>query len=196
MSGFQTYQSKNPGLSNLLVDGFGKLDLLHNVSYLQEKIFCAEAKVSGLCGDDHQAGVYRIDSKSASTSLELLVPVWRDLKGTQSASDLDALVVPVQNPTIACFKNSLWAPPLVSATILEAKSLVPAILIPLLSSKFQEFDRASSSVKACTVLRPVLEFLWAVHKKFVPPMTLAADSSSDLNGHLDCILPTFAQLQF
>jgi len=36
--------SKNPGLSLLLVDGFGKLVLLHNVSYLQQNILCSEPK--------------------------------------------------------------------------------------------------------------------------------------------------------
>jgi hypothetical protein len=77
------------------------------------------------------------------------------------------------------FKNSLWIPPLVSLTILEAKSLVPSELIPLLSSKFQEFDKSSSTVKACTILRPTLEFLWEVHKKMVPPTMIAVDSSSD-----------------
>jgi len=37
--------SKPPGLSILAVDGFEKLVLLHNVSYLQENIFCDEAKL-------------------------------------------------------------------------------------------------------------------------------------------------------
>jgi len=157
----------------------GKLVLLHNVSYLQENIFCTEAKVLGLCGDDRQAEAYRIDSKSASTALEIQVPVWRDLKGTQSVTNIEALVVTDQGPPMAHFKNGLWVPPLVLATILEAKSLVPATLIPLLSSKFQEFDRASTSIKACTILRLVLEFLWAVHKKLVPSTILAVDSSSD-----------------
>ncbi len=56
-------------------------------------------------------------------------------------------------------------PPLVLTTILESKSLSPAVLIPALSSKFQGFDRTSSNVKACTILRPVLEYLWAVYHK-------------------------------
>jgi hypothetical protein len=80
---------KNPGLAMLLVNGFGKLVLLHNVSYLQENLFCSEAKVLGLCGIDSQAEVYRIDPKSASTSLELPVPTWRDLKGLQPGTDLN-----------------------------------------------------------------------------------------------------------
>jgi hypothetical protein len=109
----------------------------------------------------------------------LAVPAWRDLKGLQQGADLDALVVLNQNASLARFKNSMWIPPLISVAILEAKSLVPSTLIPLLSSKFQEFDRLSTSVKACTVLHPVLEYLWAVHKKLVPPTTLAVETSND-----------------
>jgi len=157
--------SKNPGLALLVVNGFGKLVLLHNVCYLQENIFCSEANVLGLTGEDSQAEVYRIDPKSASMPLELSVPAWRDLKGVQVGADLDALIVAEQNISVVKFKNSLWIPPLVLSTILEAKSLAPAVLIPLLSAKFQEFDRSSTTVKACTVLRPVLEFLWATHIK-------------------------------
>jgi hypothetical protein len=36
---------KNPGLALLLVDRFGKLVLLHNLSYLHKSIFCEESKV-------------------------------------------------------------------------------------------------------------------------------------------------------
>jgi hypothetical protein len=74
----------NPGLAILLVDGFGKLMLLHNLSYLNENIFCSEAKVLGLSGQEERAEVYRVDPKSASQGLEISVPAWRDLKGTQS----------------------------------------------------------------------------------------------------------------
>ena len=171
--------AKNPGLSLLAVDGFGKLVLLHNVSYLQENLFCSESKILGLCGSDDLADVYRIDPKTASSTLEIPVPTWRDLKGTQSSGDVETLVVADQNPTMARFKNSFWVPPLVSVSILEAKSLLPAELIPLLLTKFQEFDKSSTTVKACTVLRPTLEFLWAVYKKLVPPTTLAVDTSRD-----------------
>jgi hypothetical protein len=169
--------SKNPGLALLVVDGFGKLVLLHDVNFLQENIFCSESKVLGLCGDGRQAEVYRIDPVSASKSIEFPVPTWRDIKSSQSNKDVDALIVPEQSPTMARFNQSLWIPPLVLTTILEAKSLVPAEVIPLLSLKFQEFDRSSSNVKACTILRPVLEFLWGVHKKLVPFTTIASPRS-------------------
>jgi hypothetical protein len=171
--------SKNPGLALLVVDGFGNLVLLHNANFLQENIFCSESKVLGLCGDGRQAEVYRIDPVSASKSIEFPVPTWRDIKSSQSNKDVDALIVPEQSPTIARFNQSLWIPPLVLTTFLEAKSLVPAEVIPLLSSKFQEFDRSSPNVKACTILRPVLEFLWGVHKKLVPSTTIAVDTSNE-----------------
>jgi hypothetical protein len=129
--------AKNPGLAMLLVNGFGKLTLLHNVSYLQENLFCNEAKILGLCGDDSQAEVYRIDPKSAANALEISAPAWRDLKGMQVGTDLDSLTVQEQTASITRIKNSLWIPPLVLTSVLEAKSLAPADLIPLLSVKFQ-----------------------------------------------------------
>ena len=114
----------------LVVNGFGKLTLLHNVNYLQENLFCNEANVLGLCGDESQAEVYRVDPKSASTNFEITAPAWRDLKSLQQRADLDTLVVPDQNPQVTRVKNSLWILPLVLTTILEAKSLVPSVLIP------------------------------------------------------------------
>jgi hypothetical protein len=68
-------------------------------------------------------------------------------------------------------------PPLVLVTILETDSLSPEVLIPDLSAKFQEFDRSSQSVKACTILRPVLDFLWAVAHKKVPASIIGVDQS-------------------
>ncbi len=91
----------------LVVNGFGKLILLHNVSYLQENIFCAESKVLGLCGNDKQAEVYRIDPSSAARSIEFPAPAWWDLKGSQSAGDVEALSVPDQGPSMARFNHSL-----------------------------------------------------------------------------------------
>ena len=155
--------AKKSGLSILLVDGFGELILLHNICYLQENIFCEESKILGLCGDDRQADVYRIDSKTASSPLEISVLTWQDLKGMKLSTDIDSWSVPDQNPTT--FQVQPLDPPLVLITILEAKSLVPAALIPLWLAKFQEFDRLSPSIKACTILYPVLELLWTVHKK-------------------------------
>jgi hypothetical protein len=102
---------KNPGLSLLLVNGFGKLVLLHNVCFLQENIMCSESKILGLCGSEEHAEVYQVDSVSASRTLELRVPSWHDLKGSQSEADVDALMVPDQNPTTAKFKNGIWTPP-------------------------------------------------------------------------------------
>jgi hypothetical protein len=166
---------KNPGLSLMLVNGFGKLVLC----YLQENIMCSESNILGLCGVDEHAEVYQVDPVSASRAFEFKVPTWRDLTGAQAEADIDALMVPDQNPSSAKVKNSVWLPPLALLTVLEAKSQNPTVLIPLLSLKFQEFDRSSSNVKACTILFPILEYLWAVHKKLVPPLILAVDDSPD-----------------
>lgn len=128
---------------------------------------------------DAQADVYQVDSMSAVRALEFGVPAWRDLKGVQSESEVDALAAPEQNPSMTQVKNSVWIPPLVLVTILEAQSMNPAVLIPILSTKFQEFDRSCTTIKVRTVQRPVMEFLWAVHKKLVLPTIVAVDSSGD-----------------
>ncbi len=52
-------------------------------------------------------------------------------------------------------------------------------MIPLQSAKFQEYDWTSATVKACTVLRTVLEFLWASHQKLVPTTVAAVDPNQD-----------------
>jgi len=170
---------KNPGLALLLVDGFGKLVLLHNLSYLHKSIFCDESKVLGLSGNSDQAEVFRIDPVSATKHVEFAVPTWRDMKGCQSEEAVNSLTVPDQNPILVKCKACLWIPPMVLTTILEENLYNPAALIPLLSTKFQEFDKSSTSTKACTILRPVIEYLWAVHKKLIPASLIAVDNSQD-----------------
>jgi hypothetical protein len=84
-------------------------------------------------------------------------------------------------------------------TILEAKSLAPAILFPDLTAKFQEFDRSSATVKACTILHSVLEFLWAVYHKKIPPSVIGVDQSQDAKDwskriHQSNIVPVHLQM--
>ena len=129
--------------------------------------------------------------------LDLSVPIWRDLKGVQKAENLEALTVPDQNPPALKSKIVILVPPLVQNMILESNSMVPLVLIPLLSAKFQEMDRYCPTVKACTLLRPVMEFLWAVHKKLIPSTFLAIDVSQDAGEwashfHFACIMAPVA----
>jgi hypothetical protein len=184
---------QNPGLSMLLVNGFHDLILLHQVSFLHENLFYSDSKLLGLLGGAATADVYRIDPVSASSDFETTVPVWRDLKAVTAAENVASLTVPDQNPPVFRGKTCLIVPPLVLTSILEAKTLCPEPLIQILSSKFQEFDRTSAQAKACTSLRPVLEFLWAVYKKIVPPTVIAVDTSTEgkewsARFHFACIL--------
>jgi hypothetical protein len=89
---------KNPGLSLMLVNGFGKLVLLHNVCYLQENIMCSESKILNLCRVDEHAKVYQVDPISASRALEFKVPTWRDLKGAQAVKTKDSYSTSVRIP--------------------------------------------------------------------------------------------------
>ncbi len=170
---------QNPGLSMLLVNGFRELILLHHVNFLQENLFCHDSKLLGLSGGTAKAALYRIDPVSAAADFETPTPVWHELKAVTSADHVASLIVPDQNPPVFWGKNSIVVPPLVLNSILESKTLCPSTLIPILSAKFQEFDCTSTQAKACTSLRPVLEFLWAVSKKLVNPTVIALDTSSD-----------------
>jgi len=71
-------------------------------------------------------------------------------------------------------------PPLVLTSILVADTMNAAHLIPVLSGKlFQEFNRSSPTGKACTLLRPVIEYLWRVHKNLIHPVVFSLDRSTD-----------------
>ena len=98
-------------------------------------------------------------------------------EGAATADAVASLKPQDQNAAVYKGKQVLIVPPLVSVSILEANTLQPASLVPILSAKFQEYDRASSTTKACTTLRPVLEFLWAVHHKLVPATVVGLDTS-------------------
>jgi hypothetical protein len=65
---------QNPGLSMLLVNGFHDLLLLHQVSFLQENIFCPDSKLIGLSGSNAEAGVCPIDPTSTSMDFETTTP--------------------------------------------------------------------------------------------------------------------------
>jgi hypothetical protein len=189
--------SKNPGLAMLLVDGFSDLAILHNLDCLPVNIFRTEPRLVALSGDGITA-CFHIDPNSAFSDLEFPTPAWRDLKNALGKEAIDILLPPEQVTSYYKGKQVLIVPPLVTVTILESNSLLPAVLIPALSSKIQEFDRWSATVKACMILRPVLKFLWAVHHKKVPPTVLGLDHSQDAKDwssklHLSCILPSLFQ---
>jgi hypothetical protein len=180
----------SPGLALLVVNGFHELLLFHNIHYHQQNLFCIESKLLGLLGGGEKADCYRIDPISASQDLEFNAPLWRDLKGASDAAAVSALQVPDQNPAVYRGKASIIVPPLVLTTILEAE---------LHSAKFQEFDHTSPTVKACTILRPVLEFLWAAHNKMVLPLVMSVERNQNsldwyTNMHSAHITPSIQEL--
>jgi hypothetical protein len=185
---------KNPGLTLLLVDGFSELVLLHHLDCLPANVFRTEDRLVALNGYTSKADCFRIDPETAFRDLEFQTPVWRDLKSVGTKDAVQNLQAPDQASTSFKGKQVMIVPPLVSLAILEAKTVQPGELIPILSAKFQEFDRVSQTVKACTVLRPVLEFLWAVHHKKVPSTVIGLDTNSDTLAwasklHMTCINP-------
>ncbi len=171
--------ANNPGLSILAVNGFNDLFLFHTVPYQSQNLFCSESKLLGLSGGGERADCYRLDPTSLFQDVEIPTPCWCDLKGATSPETVNSLQVAEQNPSMFKGKLGIIVPPLVLMTILEANTMDPAHLIPILSIKFQDFDRSSPMVKACTVLRPVLEYLWAVCKNLIQPIIFSVDRSTD-----------------
>jgi hypothetical protein len=132
-----------------------------------------------LNGVNSKADCYQVDPVSAFQDLEFATPLWRDLKNATTEEAIQNLQPQDQSSSLFKGKQVMVVPPLVSVTILETKSLLPSVSIPVLSSKFQEFDPLSSTVKACTILRLLLEYLWGVHHEMVPSTRIGIDQSQE-----------------
>lgn len=143
-----------------------------------------------VCGGSAEADVYCIDPISAWNScthmarFEICSLVW------------ECIVIDCIGPKPFYVPGNIksCSHPLVLTLILEAKTLCPASLIPILSCKFKEIDGSSTQAKACTSLCPIIEFLWAASKKLVPPSVVALDTSADgldwsAQLHFACIKP-------
>jgi hypothetical protein len=191
----------NPGLAFLAVNGFNDLYLLHQVHVLGPSIVFPEEKILALSGSGPVAECFKILKDSLFNDHEIGVPRWNALKGAETKEDVQNLTETATNPSKLRCKNILFIPPLVVNTIWESNTTDPAALIPLLSAEFQQFDKSSDDVKACTILRPVLEFLWAVSKNKINPIILSPDLSRESEQwkstlHLSYITkPTNLQIQ-
>jgi len=163
----------------LTVNGFTELFLFHEVHYQGQNLFCTESKLLGLFGGGPTADCYRIDPVTLFQDVEFQTPTWRDLKGATTPEAVNLLQVGEQNSSLFKGKLGMIVPPLVLTSILEAGTMGPAHLIPILSGMFQEFDRSSPVVKACTLLRPVLEYLWGVHKNLIHPVVFCLERNDE-----------------
>jgi hypothetical protein len=177
--------ANNPGLSILAVNGFNELFLFHSVKYHNQNLFCPESKLLALSGGGQRADCYRLDPASLFQDVEVPTLSWRDLKGTITPKAVALLQVADQNPSMFKGKLGMVVPPLVLTTVLNSNTMDPAHLIPVLSSDFQDFDRSSPMVKACTLLRPVLEYLWVVHKNLIQPVVFSIDQSVESKNWAD-----------
>ena len=159
----------------LLVDSFSELVILHNLDCLPANLFRSEDKLVALNRVGSKADCYQIDPISAFQDLEFATPLWHDMKNATMEESVQNLQPQDQSSATFKEKQVMIVPPLVSVTMLETKSLLPSTLIPALSTKFQEFDHLSPTVKACTIFKPVLEYLWAIHHKKNPSTMLGID---------------------
>jgi hypothetical protein len=170
---------ENHGLAILALDGFHDLNLFHQVHVLGPSIVFPEEKVLTLQGPGHEANCFKLLQSSLFWDQEIEVPKWNALKSADSVETLQVLTVPESNPPRLHCKNILVLPPLVRDTLLASQDLDPLSLITALSDTFQTFDRTSDTVKACQLLRPVLEYLWAIHKKLITPSVFNLDKTEE-----------------
>jgi hypothetical protein len=168
---------ENPGLATLAVDGFHDLILFHQVHVLGPSIVFPEEKELTLMGPGKDADCFKLLQTSLFWDQEIEVPKWNALKSADYAETLQTLTIPETNPPRLHCKNILILPPLVRDILLSSPTLDPPSLIPLLPDMFQTFNRASETVKACQLLRPVLEYLWAAHKKLITPSVFNLDKT-------------------
>jgi hypothetical protein len=171
--------ANNPGLSILAVNGCNELFLFHTVQYQSQNLFCSASKLLGLLGGSTRADFYHLDPASLFQDVEIQTPSWWELKGATTPEAANLLQVAEQNPSTFKGKIGPHCSPLVLTTILEASAMDLAQLIPILLEKLRDFDRSSPTVKACTVLHPVLEYLWAIHKSLIQPIIFSMDWSTD-----------------
>jgi hypothetical protein len=67
--------SKHPGLAMLLVDGFSKLEILHNLDCLPTNVFRPEDKLVALNGAGSKADCYWVNPVLAFQGLEFATPL-------------------------------------------------------------------------------------------------------------------------
>ncbi len=167
----------NPGLAFLGVDIFNDLFLFHQVHVLGPNLVHSEEKVLALTEFGNPASCFRLHIESLFHPVEVNVPKWTQLKNANSIDSIHALTTSDNTSSKLRSKNIMIVPPLVLSTIVNAGTLDPEPLMLLLTDAFKEYDRTSETVKACTVLRPVIEFLWAASKNLLPHVAFSIDRS-------------------
>jgi len=122
---------------------------------LPANVLWTEMKLVALNGIGAKANCYRIDSTSAFKDLEFPTPAWRDLKNANSAEAIQNLQALDQASSTFQGKTGYDYTTISPSYNSGNKITKPHCFIPVLSTKFREFDRVSTTVKACTILRPV-----------------------------------------
>jgi hypothetical protein len=169
---------ENPGSFVLAVDHFNNVLLLHQVSILGPSIFQPEQYILALGGAGASASCFRIHPSSFSVPVEETpCPSWGTLKGASSSTEVLALVAPADSTTKIKSRCIVVVPPLVAITIMSESSSTAEDIIPLLTEAFKAFDQGSETVKACTILRHMIFYLWGVTQNKIPPVTMIFDSS-------------------
>ena len=164
----------------LTTDHFNSIILFHHAKASPPNLTHADLQVLALLGKGEIAIPFRIDPASFTFSMdEAVCPPWAALKACKTAEEITNLVVPPDSTVKLRCRKALMVGPLVAHAIMSSDSSDAATLLPIMSAAFQEFDRTSSVVKACTSLKFVLNYLFAVSQAKVDPAIKDYDDSPE-----------------
>ena len=111
--------------------------------------------------------------------IDIPCPKWNDLKQANNHKEILRLIPPEANaPWLKC-QHVMPIPLVVWITILQAKSMEAANLIPIISAVMQEFNENSTTIKSCETKWSMLYFQWAITQGEVTACATGTDKSDD-----------------
>lgn len=172
---------ENQGLSAIAVDHFNRVILLHQVTVLGPNLQYPDQSIMALSGSSTSALAFRIQPSSFTENFEIICPPWNELKSAKAGGEILLIAEPPDTQPKIHFKGFLPIPPLATNAIMSSDSMEAQDLIPVLTAAFKLFDQQSETIKACTLLRPIIFFLFGVvHRKIKPILISIATSPSEI----------------
>jgi hypothetical protein len=131
---------------------------------------------------------FRILPSSFHESFKITCPPWVELKGPKLGGDVLTIAQPPETQPKIRVKGFLPIPPLATDTIMSSKSMEAHDL----TIAFELFDQTFEVIKACTLLCPIIFFLYGiVHQKIKPTLMLVTTSAREIHWsssiHAACI---------
>lgn len=147
---------ENQGLAAIAIDHFNRVLLFHQLTVLGPNLQYPDQIIMALSGSNDSALAFCILPSSFTDIFEITCPPWTELKGAKSGEDVLLIAQPPDTQPKIRFKGLLPVPPLVMNAVMSSNSMAAQDLIPVLTAAFKLFDQSSDTIKACTLLRPII----------------------------------------